>query len=125
MTRRPREASGPPHAVNAPDLRLAETLTQIRVCLDDADQLVLLGKQRFDDDWVVRRAAKNLVTEFAETANRLPEAFKAERPDIPWRAISGMRNRIVHVYENSDPETIWAVLQVELPKIRTSLDLGD
>lgn len=125
MTRRPREASGPPHAAKTPDPRLAETLTQIRVYLDDADKLVLLGKQRFDDDWVVRRAAKNLVTEFAETANRLPEHFKAERPDIPWRAISGMRNRIVHVYENSDPETIWAVLHVELPKIRTSLDLGD
>jgi len=109
--------------VITPDSRLAATLTQIRVCLDDAAQLVLLGKQRFDHDWVVRRAAKNLVTEFAETANRLPEAFKEEHSDIPWRAISGMRNRIVHVYENSDPDTVWAVLQDEMPKIRTSLDL--
>ena len=45
-------------------------------------------------------------------------------PRTPFH-ISGMRNRIVHVYESSDPETIWAILQVELPKIRTSLDLGD
>ncbi len=101
--------------------RLGETLEEVRLCLDDAERLVSLGKQDFDDGWMARRAAKNIVTEFAETTNRLPESFKRAHPDVPWRKIAGMRNRIVHVYENSDPEIVWNVLATDLPRIRSLL----
>lgn len=103
--------------------RLAQTVAEATTCLDDARQLVALGKHRFDDDRLVRRAAKNIVTEFAETTIRLPVQFREDHRDVPWRAIGGMRNRVVHVYENTDPEIIWAVLEDEMPKIRLSLDL--
>ncbi len=104
--------------------RLAETLAEIGVCLSDGAELVSMGKQRFDSDWLVRRAAKNIVTEFAETANRLPKLFKQAHPETPWKAISGMRNRVVHVYENTDPEIVWNVLTNDFPAIRRQLGIG-
>lgn len=106
----------PDGASDGPDSdRLALVLGQLDVCLQDGARLVRMGRQHFDDDWLTRRAAKNIVTELAETANRLPEAFKRRHPQVPWRAITGMRNRIVHVYETADPDIVWHVLARELP----------
>lgn len=82
-----------------------------------------LGKRRFDDDWLVRRAAKNIVTELAETTTRLPIRLQDDHPDVPWRAIAGMGTRVVHAYQGTDHEIVWAVLEEELPKLRLSLDL--
>jgi len=103
--------------------RLPKTLSEVARCLDDGQEIVALGKQRFDDDWIVQRAAKNVVTEFAETANRLPIQFRENHPDVPWRAVLGMRNRVVHVYERTDPEIVWAALAFEFPAVRSELEL--
>lgn|GEM_PF-404993 len=105
--------------------RLAVTLREVGVCLHDGEELVAMGKDRFDGDWVVRRAARNVVTELAETATRLPDRFKEQHPDIPWRAIAGMRNRVVHAYEHADPEIVWNVLANDFPVIRSQLGIGD
>lgn len=104
-------------------VRLTQTVAELASCLDDGEALVALGKARFDEDWLVRRAAKNIVTEFAETVSRLPTEFKDQRPEIAWRAIKGMRNRVVHVYERADPEIVWAALAIQFPRIRHELDL--
>jgi uncharacterized protein with HEPN domain len=103
--------------------RLAATLAQLSVCLNDASELVAMGRQRFDEEWLTRRAARNIVTEFAEASGRLPERFTRQHPDVPWRAINGMRNRVVHVYENTDPEIVWNVLAGEFPDIGRQLNL--
>ncbi len=91
--------------------------------MNDGEVIVELGKQRFDDDWIVQRAARNVVTEFAETANRLPARFRKEHPGVPWQLIFGMRNRVVHVYEHTDPEIVWGVLDTEFPAVRSELGL--
>jgi uncharacterized protein with HEPN domain len=104
--------------------RLTETLAEIGAGLHDGMELVGLGKQRFDDDWLMRRAAKNIVTELAEAIGRLPDRFKQKHPEVPWRAISGMRNRVVHTYENADPAIIWNVLAVEFPALARQLGVA-
>jgi len=103
--------------------RLPKTLSEVARCLDDGQKIVALGKQQFDDDWIVQRAAKNVVTEFAETANRLTDQFQKDHPGVPWRIILGMRNRVVHVYERTNPEIVWTALAVEFPAVRTELEL--
>lgn len=80
-----------------------------------------MGRQHFDDDWLTRRAAKSIVTELAERANRLPGAFKRRHPQVPWRAITGMRNRIVRVNVTADPDSVWHVLARELPVLAERL----
>lgn len=101
--------------------RLPETLRSLSACLDDAADLVSFGKDRFDQDWTLRRAAKNIVAELAEAVSRLPRSFQQSRPQVPWRAIAGTRNRVVHDYENVDFEVIWSTLVIDLPELRRHL----
>lgn len=101
--------------------RLEQTLAEATVCLDDAATIVALGRARFDSDVLVRRAAKNVVTELAETVSRLPDTFVAARPGIAWREITGMRTRIVHAYQDTDFELVWNALADRFREVRPAL----
>ena len=52
-----------------------------------------------------------------EAANRLPEEFKDNFPDIDWHRIRGFRNRIVHDYFGIDYSIVWLIKDKFLPKM--------
>ena len=56
-----------------------------------------------------------------EASNGIPEDEKLLRPDIDWRAIRGLRNRIVHEYFGLSLAVIWAIIQMDLPELATRL----
>ena len=59
-------------------------------------------------------ALRNLQT-LCEATQQLPDALKAEQPDVPWREISGFRNILVHNYLGDiDPATVAAVVDSHL-----------
>ena len=43
--------------------------------------------------------------------------LNALRPDIPWRRIAGMRDRLAHRYWETEADVVWAVVETELPKL--------
>ncbi|HET8905087.1 MAG TPA: HepT-like ribonuclease domain-containing protein [Saccharospirillum sp.] len=64
-----------------------------------------------DDEILYDAALRNLQT-LSEATQRLPEDFKAEHPNIPWREISGFRNILVHNYLGDiDTRTIQQVIE--------------
>ncbi|MBS0543389.1 MAG: DUF86 domain-containing protein [Proteobacteria bacterium] len=79
---------------------------------DEAD----FRTSRLIQDAVVR----NLQT-LAESSQRLTNEIKATEPGIPWRAISGFRNILVHDYLTIDVDAVWVVVSKELPALRDAL----
>jgi uncharacterized protein with HEPN domain len=57
-----------------------------------------------------------------EAAARTPEESKSLYPDIPWRQISDLRNRLIHGYDVIDIDIVWSVLNVDLPALVARLD---
>ena len=49
-----------------------------------------------------------------EAAKNISPAFKAAYPDIPWRAIAGTRDRIVHEYFRTHTRRIWDVVEDDI-----------
>lgn len=43
------------------------------------------------------------------------------RPDIPWRSVAGMRDRLAHKYALLDKVLVWAVVERELPRLRQAV----
>lgn len=43
------------------------------------------------------------------------------RPEIPWREIAGMRDRLAHAYWSLDAGVVWGVVKGDLPRLRTAL----
>lgn len=101
--------------------RLPRTLDEMRVCFDDAAELVGRGATVFAEDPLIRRAARSIVADLAETCERLPERVRREKPDLPWAVIKAMRNTALHDYQDTDFEVVWDTLAVDLPSLRRSL----
>ncbi len=55
-----------------------------------------------------------------ESTQRLTESTKARHPEVDWRGISGLRNVLVHSYFEVDLETIWTIIQRDLPVLENA-----
>ena len=50
-----------------------------------------------------------------EAANNVSREFAALNPDIDWKGLAGARHKIVHDYADIDFDTIWDILQNDIP----------
>jgi uncharacterized protein with HEPN domain len=50
-----------------------------------------------------------------EAATNIPEEVRAKYPNVPWREVKGMRNKLVHQYFGINMEVVWQTLQEDLP----------
>ncbi len=57
-----------------------------------------------------------------EATKRLSEEFRQQHPEIPWRDIAGMRDVLIHKYDQVDFDVIWDVVQNKLPELLTLLE---
>src|ERR1039457_2905600 len=53
-----------------------------------------------------------------EAARQMPEEFTQRNPQIEWRKIAGLRNRIVHAYFGLDLEIIWQIIRSDLQALK-------
>ena len=58
----------------------------------------------------------------SESAKNLSEEFKNEYDDIPWTAIYGLRNRIVHDYGNVDLKVIFDTLKTDVVSVKEMIE---
>jgi len=52
-----------------------------------------------------------------EASKRIPEDLKEKYPRIPWHAISGMRNKVIHEYFGVDCGIIWKTVTEKIPNL--------
>lgn len=86
-----------------------EYLETLSSNLDDMARYVAIAEQDGLED-IILRAILHCYTEIAEAANNLPDAWRAEHPEIPWSQLIGMRNKIVHGYRSMRTEIVWATV---------------
>ena len=56
-----------------------------------------------------------------EAVKGLSSDFKKKHQDVPWQAIAGMRDRLIHDYAGVNWDIVWDVLQTKLPELRRHL----
>ena len=55
---------------------------------------------------------------FGEAARGVSDKVRAAYPEVPWRAITGMRNRVSHGYFAIDLDVVWNTVTRDLPKLQ-------
>jgi uncharacterized protein with HEPN domain len=69
-------------------------------------------------DSVIRR-----LLVIAEAARRVSDTSRQTLPNIAWQEINGMRNRLVHEYNDVNLNIVWNVVQIEIPPLIEELRL--
>ncbi len=53
-----------------------------------------------------------------EAVKRIPDSVRSQYPDIPWRDIAGIRDKLIHDYFNADVGIIWKAVQEDVPMLK-------
>ncbi|HEY1930574.1 MAG TPA: DUF86 domain-containing protein [Acetobacteraceae bacterium] len=80
-----------------------------------------LAKAQFFASRLHQNAVIRSLEVIGEAASLVSNPCRAAHPEIPWRQIIGMRNRLVHAYARVSLDTIWDVIQARLPELIASL----
>lgn len=97
----------------------------IRHILDEIDYVLSrvpeTNFESFLNDATLKRAFVRSLEVIGEAAKKLPEDIRKRQPDIDWRKVSGMRDRLIHDYFGVDYTIVWDVAVTKLPELRVKL----
>jgi uncharacterized protein with HEPN domain len=57
-----------------------------------------------------------------EAAKKIPEDLRNGHPEMPWKRMTGMRDKLIHEYHGVDLEIVWAVIKEELPPLKPLIE---
>lgn len=72
-------------------------------------------------DATLQRAFARSLEIIGEAAKKLPLEFRNEHPDIDWKAMTGMRDKLIHDYFGVDYEIVWDVVTHEIPPLKNQI----
>jgi uncharacterized protein with HEPN domain len=74
-----------------------------------------LSKEEFMRDETANRAFVRSIEIIGEATKKVPEDLKRRRRNVEWRAIAGMRDKLVHDYFGVDYEIVWNAVATKVP----------
>jgi uncharacterized protein with HEPN domain len=98
-------------------------LSDIIENMRDAEQFV--GTRTFEtfrtDKMAVNAVLRSLEV-VGEATKSVPEDIRNRRPDVPWRNMARMRDRVIHVYFGVDYTRVWEAVKDVIPKVRPEIE---
>lgn len=109
------------------DDRVARRLGDLRAFGAEARYVVERGRDAYLADGpegaLLRNAGERVLIKVATVVEKLPEAYKAEHQDVPWVAISRMRNLVAHHDDKVNDDVVWTARAVRVPGMLDALGL--
>jgi uncharacterized protein with HEPN domain len=80
-----------------------------------------LDEEMFANDLKTQAAVLYEISVLGEAMRRISPEFQQQYPEIPYGKIIGMRNKLVHDYEEINLKLVWSVIQREIPELIAKL----
>jgi uncharacterized protein with HEPN domain len=94
----------------------------LRHMLDEIDYLLLqraaITRDQLLADGTLQRAFSRSIEIIGEAAKKMPQDFRSLHTELPWKQMTGMRDRLIHGYFAVDYEIVWDVVENKLPPLR-------
>ena len=81
-----------------------------------------VSHEQFSESRLIQDAVVREILIIGEAANHLSPTFLEKYARIPWHAIVGMRNQLVHGYFQVDFEEVWKTVQEDIPVLGGELE---
>ena len=97
-------------------------IKHIRDCIESIEKYTE-GKKRneFIKNEMMQDATIRKIEIIGEAIKNLPADFIKKHPQIPWKDIAGMRDKLIHHYFGISLGNVWNVIKDELPKLKKEI----
>lgn len=93
----------------------------IEACVEIIEFTKDIDEETFYENKKAYRAVERCFQILGEAAKHIPPEKTKEIPDIPWREIQGMRNIVVHEYDNIADDVLWTTSRNDIPALLEKL----
>ncbi len=81
-----------------------------------------LSKDQFLRDETLKRAFVRSIEIIGEASKNIPDEIRQKYAHIQWRAMAGMRDRLIHSYFGIDYDIVWDVVINKIPVLRREIE---
>lgn len=90
-------------------------LEHVRDALEDIRAYASPGREVFFADRMRQDAIIRKLEVIGQAVKNLSDTAKTPQPQVPWKQIAGMRDKVIHDYFGVNLEIVWAVIEKDLP----------
>lgn len=81
-----------------------------------------LNQTEFELNTLIYDATLRNLELIGEAATHIPPEIRATYPNISWRQMIALRNRLIHAYLGLDNDVLWDVIQTDIPSLLVDLN---
>jgi uncharacterized protein with HEPN domain len=93
---------------------LLDILNAARLAVEFREEM---NKRAFLNDPKTQSAILHQLLILGEAAKRLSQGFRERHQKIPWKKIAGMRDKLIHEYDNVDLDEVWKTARSDIPRL--------
>ncbi len=94
---------------------ILDCITKIEGYIKGADKKTLFSESWLED------AILHRLEIIGEAAKNVPEDFRKKHPEVEWKKISGLRDKLIHAYFGVSLERVWLVVTDDLPPLKEKI----
>lgn len=95
---------------------ILDAINQIETYMDTLDY------SQFEQTRLVQDGVIRQLEIIGEASRNLSDDFRVQHPELPWRQIIGLRNRLIHAYFDVDLGIVWDIVQENLPQLKDTIN---
>jgi uncharacterized protein with HEPN domain len=79
-------------------------------------------REQFDASEMMEGFVERKLEIIGEATKNIPDAFKKQYPDIPWKDMAGMRDILIHQYIDVDDDIVWKTATERIPPLKKHIE---
>jgi len=95
-------------------------LNEIREAINSIERFVEgMTFEDFKSDDKTSSAVIRKLEIIGEATKKIPENIRKKHSQIPWKEISGMRDKLIHAYSKVDLKLVWMAIKQRIPELKS------